>query len=118
MGEEELLGGLADLGTGGVTVAAAGGDGAALEGRGGSVKDEDGLGAEEEELADAAEEAEKMGIAHHLALFVPHRLHELHHPYARICQAQNNPRGNTLQNSEDKVRWLRKRQFPKLNKIN
>jgi hypothetical protein len=25
-------------------------------------------------------------VPYHLALLVPHRLHELHHPYARICK--------------------------------
>lgn len=83
--EEELLGGLSDLGLSVLAVAATGGDGAALEGGGSAVEDEDRLGTEEEELADAAEEAEDVGIANHLPLLVSHRLHELNHPYARIC---------------------------------
>lgn len=82
--KEKLLCGLADLGLGVVAVAAAGGEGAALEGGGGAVEDEDGLGAEKEELAYATEEAEKVGVADHLPLLVPHRLHELHHPYACV----------------------------------
>lgn len=53
--EEELLSGLANLGLGVLALAAAGDDGAALESRGAAIEDEDGLGAEEEELADAAE---------------------------------------------------------------
>lgn len=63
---------------------AAGGDGAALEGGGGSVEDEDGLCTKEEELADAAEEAEDVCVPHHLPLLIPHRLQELNHPDARI----------------------------------
>lgn len=82
--EEKLLCGLADLGLGVVTVAAAGGEGAALEGGGGAVEDEDRLGAEEQELADATEKAEEVGVVDHLPLLVPHRLHELHHPNARV----------------------------------
>lgn len=84
MGEQELLGGLPDLGLGGVAVAAAGGEGAPLEGRGGAVEDEDRARAEEEELADSAEEPEEVGVADHVALVVPHRPHELHHPDARV----------------------------------
>lgn len=84
MGEQELLGGLADLGLRGITVPAAGGEGAALERRSGPVEDEDGADAEEEELADAAEEPEEVGVADHLPAVVPHRPHELHHPDARV----------------------------------
>jgi hypothetical protein len=68
MGEQELLGGLADLGLRGITVPAAGGEGTALERRSGPVKHEDGADAEEEELADAAEEPEEVGVADHLPL--------------------------------------------------
>lgn len=65
-------------------MAAAGGEGAPLEGRCGAVEDEDRAGPEEEELADAAEEAEDVGVADHVALVVPHRPHELHHPDAGV----------------------------------
>uniref|UniRef100_A0A0A9G8M3 DNA-repair protein UVH3, putative n=1 Tax=Arundo donax TaxID=35708 RepID=A0A0A9G8M3_ARUDO len=82
--EQELLGRLADLGLRGVAVPAAGGECAALERRRGAVEDEDGADAEEEELADAAEEPEEVRVADHLAAVVPHRPHELHHPDARV----------------------------------
>ena len=84
MGEQELLGGLANLGLRGITVPTAGGQGAALERRSGPVKDEDGADPEEEELADAAEEPEEVRVADHLPAVVPHRPHELHHPDARV----------------------------------
>lgn len=84
MGEQELLGGLADLGLRGVTVPAAGGEGAALERRRGAIEDEYGADAEEEELADTAEEPEEVRVPDHLAAVVPHRPHELHHPDARV----------------------------------
>ena len=84
MGEQELLGGLANLGLRGITVPTAGGQGAALERRSGPVEDEDGADPEEEELADAAEEPEEVRVADHLPAVVPHRPHELHHPDARV----------------------------------
>lgn len=82
--EEQLLCGLSNLGLGVLAEATSSGDGAALEGGGGAVEDEDGLGAEEEEFADAAEEAENVGVSKHLPLLISHCLHELNHPYARI----------------------------------
>lgn len=82
--EQQFLGGLADFGLGVFAEAAACDDGAALEGRGSAVEDEDGLGAEEEKLANATEEAEQMGVANHFALLIAHRFDELHHPYARV----------------------------------
>ena len=55
MVEQQLLGGLSDLGLGGVAVAAASGDGTALELRRSAVEDEDRLGPEEQQLADPTE---------------------------------------------------------------
>lgn len=84
MVKEELLSGLADLSAGVITVASARSYRAALESGGGSVEDKNRLCPEEEELADPTEEAEDVGVVDHFPLFVPHRLHELDHPYARV----------------------------------
>lgn len=54
--EEQLFSGLANLGLGVLALAATGDDSASLESRRATIKDKYGLGAEEEELADAAEE--------------------------------------------------------------
>lgn len=83
--KQQLLGGLADLGLGVLALSAAGNDGPALEGGGAAVEDEDRLGPQVKQLANPAEEAEQMRVPHHLSPLVPHRLHELDHPYARIC---------------------------------
>jgi len=82
--EQQFLRSFADFGLSVFTLAAAGNDGAVLEGRGPAVEDEDRLGAEEQKLANATEEAQQMGVANHFALLVAHRFHKLHHPYARI----------------------------------
>lgn len=84
MVEKQLLSGFPDFGLGVLALSPAGNDGPALEGWCATVEDEDGLGPQEQELADAAEETEEVGVLHHLPPVVSHRLHELHHPYARI----------------------------------
>lgn len=84
--EKQLLGGLSDLGLRVVALPAACDDGAALQSGGPTVEYEHGFGPQEQELADSAKEAEQMRVPHHLALLVPHRLYELHHPYACICK--------------------------------
>lgn len=90
MVKKELLGGLPDLGTGIFPVSPSRRDRTALEGGGAAVEDEDRPGAEEEQLADATKEAENVRVAHHLSLLIPHRLDELHKPYAGICDGNNN----------------------------
>lgn len=39
-------------------------------------------------LADAAEEAAQVGVAHEVALLVAHGLDELHDPDGRICETR------------------------------
>lgn len=86
--EKQLLSGLPDLGLRVLALPPAGDDGAPLERGRAAVEDEHGLGPEEQELADAAEEAEQVRVADHLPSLVPHRLHELHHPDTSICKQQ------------------------------
>lgn len=85
MVKQQFLGSLADLGLSILAHSSSRNDGSALEGRGPAIEDEDGLGPEVQELANPAKEAKQMRVPYHLPLLVPHRLHELHHPYARIC---------------------------------
>ena len=61
-------------------------DGRKLERGRAAVKDEDGLDTKEEELADAAEEAEQVRVAEEVALAVAHRLQELVQPNARVYE--------------------------------
>lgn len=84
MVEKQLLGGLPDFRLRVLALPPARDDGAPLERGRAAVEDEHGLRPEEQELADAAEEAEQVRVADHLPPVVPHRLHELHHPDAGI----------------------------------
>jgi len=55
-------------------------DGLPLERGGAAVEDEDGLDADEEQLADAAEEADDVAAAQRISLLVAHRFQELVDP--------------------------------------
>lgn len=94
--EKQLLGGLSDLGLCVVALSAARNHGTALESWRCPVEDEDRLGPQEQELANSSKESQQMSVPYHLALLIPHRLHELHHPYARIW--------NTIHNFTDENR--------------
>lgn len=78
--EKQLLSSLPDFGLRVLALPPASDDGAPLERGRAAVEDEHGLRPEEQELANAAEEAEQVRVADHLSSLVPHRLHELHHP--------------------------------------
>lgn len=82
--EQQLLRRLPDLRLGILPVPPAGDDRPALERRRPAVKHEHRLRPEEQELANPPEEPEEVRVPHHLPLLVPHRLHELDHPYTRI----------------------------------
>lgn len=84
--EKQFLGGLTDLSLSILTVTTASYNSAALESRCAAIKDEDRLGTQKEELAYSTEESQYVSIPHHFPFFISHRLHELYHPYARICQ--------------------------------
>lgn len=85
MVKQQFLGGLADLGLGVLALSPARNNGPALERGGAAIKDEDRLGPKKQQLANPAEEPKQMRVPHHLSSLVPHRLHELNHPYARVC---------------------------------
>ena len=82
--KQQFLGSFSELGLSILTHSSSSNDGSALEGRGSTIEDKDGLGPQVQKLANPAKESKQMRVPYHLSLLVPHRLHELHHPYTGI----------------------------------
>lgn len=61
-------------------------------------------------LADAAEEADDVGIADHLATVIPHRAHKLKEPHGCICRAKKGQQVQCLRTHNSGGAWRLRRE--------
>ena len=96
MVKQQFLGGLTDFGLSILTLSSASNDGSALKSWSATIEDEDRLGTQVQELANPSKEPKQMSVPYHISLLVPHRLHELYHPYTRICPQRKKKKNSQI----------------------